>query len=174
MKRSKKLLINMCIIAVLLSGFYYFGGYYISKEQCMMEMLRSYYCNEREVAMEFENNNIITTVVVDIEGKTFSALKVKKIGFLYQPTGSAYGQEISEEYKISVNGHYTKGDGMEIFVYRNDDTVERVEVTMEDSVIVLDEWENNFAWFVKDTDGWKRGTYRAYNASNEIIEEMQY
>lgn len=176
MKRSKKLFINISIIIILLLCIYYYGPYYLSKEQCMIEMLRSNYCYEREVAMEFEYNHILTTVVIDEEQKYFSVIKMKKLAFLYHPSGnSMYEQEIKKEGKISVQWSWTKGEGLETFIYRNDTAVEKIEITIGDGkVLIFDEWENNFIWFLEDVDAFYSGTYKAYNAAGEVIEEGRY
>ena len=142
----------------------------------MVEMLRSYYRHERDVVMEFEHDHILTTVVIDEEQNYFSAIKMKKLAFLYHPSGnSMFGQEIKKEDKISVHWYWAKDVGFEAFIYRNDTAVEKIEITIGDGkVLTFDGWENNFIWFLEDVEAFYRGTYKAYNAAGEVIEEGRY
>lgn len=175
MKRGKKLIRNVSIIAILLFLFCYFGGYFISKEACIVDSLRGLHRNERDIAMELTMGNRSYTVVTDMEEKVYSIIGTKRIGFLYHTANSYTGHEIKEEECIDISGMYSSEIGSLIFVHRNDERIARVEMDLEDgSVISLDEWENDFTGIILEEKEWYRGTYKAYDASNQLIGEVYY
>ena len=82
MKKGKKLLINIFLISIILLFLFYFGGYYISKDQCIKESLRGLYAKETEIIMELKRGNRYRILVADTDNKTHSIIGVKKLGFL--------------------------------------------------------------------------------------------
>lgn len=175
MKRGKKLLINVSIIMVILLGIYYFGGYYISKEQCITETLRALYAYEKDVIMEFEHNNRSYTLLADADQKTYSIVGTRKIGFLYHTDSSSTGFQIKEEHGIDVFGMYNNEIGTVIFVYRNDKSIAKVDAELENGdVIMLNEWKSDYVGFLLEDSEWLNGTYKAYDDSNQLIEEVCY
>lgn len=179
MKRIKKLSIHSIIIAVLLFIFYYFGGYYFSKDQCIQETLRGLYGTETDCIMELKNNNYTATLFADIEKKTLSIVGTKKIGFLYHTASSSVSGKIDQTGKFYPHGIYNSEMGFVVFLYRNDKSIEKVEVTMNNGQIyVLDEWTNDFVGLKLSpdeiTEDIPQGIYRAYDASNQLIYERTY
>ncbi len=179
MKRIKKLAIHSIIIAILLFLFYYFSGYYFSKEQCIEETLLGLYGTETNRIMELENGNYTATLFADTEKKTISVVGTKKIGFLYHTAESSVDAAINQTGKFYPHGIYNSQIGFVVFIYRNDKSIERIEVTMNNGQIyILDEWNNDFVGFKllpdEITDDIPQGIYRAYDASNQLIEEKKY
>lgn len=175
MKRGKKLLINISIIALILWGIYYFGGYYVSKEQCIKENLRGSYTYETETIMEFEDFNRYITLLADLEKKTYSIVETKMSGIFYRASSTINGFSIKDEYAIDVFGMYDEKKGTPIFVYRNDKSIVKVEVELENrETVTLDEWNNDYAGYLQGDNEFVKGTYRVYNANDELIEEMEW
>ena len=179
MKRLKKLTIHISIIAVLLFLFYYFGGYYFSQEQCIKETLRGLYGTETKRIMELENGNYTATLFADTDKMTMSIVGTKKIGFLYHTAESSVDAAINQTGKFYPHGIYNSQIGFVIFLYRNEKSIDRIEVTMSNGkVYVLDEWNNDFVGLKLSldeiSDDIAQGIYRAYDASNQLIDERKY
>lgn len=175
MKRNRKLIRNSVLIAIFLFFIYYFGGYYLSKEQCILETMRGLYANESEKILELENGNRSFTLMADEDEKTYSLIGTRKIGFLYRTASSSVGITIREENKIHISGLYNSDSGMIITVYRNDPSICKVEAALESGeIITFDEWHGNFAGIVLDKDGWYNGTYKAFDAAGQMVEEISY
>ncbi|MBO5176443.1 MAG: hypothetical protein J6C07_03205 [Lachnospiraceae bacterium] len=176
MKRGKKLVINLTLIFVILLGFYYFGGYYISKQQCIVETLQGLYGTESRKIMELQQGNYIITLMADENDESFSIVGIKKTGFLYRTASSSVGVQIDKERAMKVSGTFSSDRGGVVFIYRNHPDIVRVEVEMQDGEQhTITEWQENYAGFlVNDKKEWYPGTYKAYNAAGELIEEVNY
>lgn len=176
MNRSKKLVRNLAIVLVLLFGFYYFGGYYISKEQCVVETLRGLYGTETREIMELHLDNYTATLMADETGGTFSIVGTKKAGPFYRTASSVIGVKIDKEKAIRVSGQFSSDEGGVVFIYRTTPEVVRVEVEMQDGEQhTITEWTEDFAGFVvNNKEEWYPGYYRAYNAKGELLEEVYY
>lgn len=176
MNRSKKLALNLAGILVLLLAFYYFGGYYISKQQCVLESLRGLYGTETREIMELRQGKYIITLMADENDESFSIVSIKKTGFLYRTASSSVGVPIDKERAFKVSGTFSSDRGGVVFIYRNHPDIVRVEVEMQDGERhTITEWQENYAGFlVNDKKEWYPGTYKAYNATGELIEEVYY
>lgn len=176
MKRGKKLAINLTLILGILLYIYYFGGYYISKQQCVLETMRGLYGTETKEVMELRQGNHIFTIMADEAGESFSIVGTKKIGFLYRTGSSSVGVKIDKERAIKVSGMFSSDWGGVVVIYRNNPEVVRVEVEMKDGERhTITEWQENFAgFFVHSKREWYPGPYKAYNAAGELIEEVEY
>lgn len=175
MKRNRKLIRNSVLIAIFLFFIYYFGGYYLSKEQCILETMRGLYANESEKILELENGNRSFTLMADEDEKTYSLIGTRKIGFLYRTASSSVGITIREENKIHISGLYNSDSGMVITVYRNDPSICKIEAALESGeTVTFDEWIGNFSGLVLDTGDFYNGIYKAYDTDNQLIEEVSY
>lgn len=175
MKRGKKLLINIGIIALILWWIYYFGGYYVSKEQCIKETLRGLYAYETEMIMEFEEFDRSITLMADLEKDTYSMVETKVKGFFYQAGTTMTGYSIKDDYAIDVFGMNVDKMGATVFVYRNDKSIAKVEVELENrDTVTLDEWNNDYTGYLQGESEFVKGTYRAYNANDELIAEIEW
>lgn len=175
MKRSKKLAINLMFIFVLLQGFYYFGGYYVSKQQCVLETLRGLYGTETREVMELQQGNYIATLMADEEDESFSIVGTKKTGFLYRTASSSIGIKNDKTEILKISGMASSDHGMVIFLCRNDKTIETVEVLLENGEsFTITEWHENYAGYIREDHNWESGTYKAYNAAGELIGEVYY
>jgi len=177
MNRSKKLVRNLVIILVILWIFYYYGGYYISKQQCVIETLRGHYATETREVMEVRQGNYIATLMADENNESFSIVGTKKTGILYRTASSSVGNKVDKEKSMTMSGMGSSDYGIIICIYRNDKSIAKVEVQLEngDTYLITD-WKEDYAWYVRTgDDDWSCGTYRAYNAKGEQVgEEMYY
>lgn len=176
MKRGKKLLINISIIMLILLVEYYFGGYYISKEQCIKDTLRGLYSYETENIMEFKKRNRSITLMANLDRRTYSIVGVKRKGFLYHTDDCFTGHPIKDENSFDILGGYDEDTGSFICVYRNDKAITKVTVdTKSGDIITLDDWKQDFAGYLHNEDIMLREKiYRAYNASGELVEERAW
>lgn len=176
MKRGKKLAINLTLIFVILLYIYYFGGFYFSKEQCVLETMRGLYGTETKEIMELQQGNYIITLMADENDESFSIVGIKKTGFLYRTASSSVGVQIDKERAMKVSGTFSSDRGGVVFIHRNHPDIVRVEVEMKDGERhTITEWQENYAGFlVNDKKEWYPGTYKAYNAAGELIEEVEY
>ncbi|MBQ8803946.1 MAG: hypothetical protein IJZ53_09945 [Tyzzerella sp.] len=177
MKRGKKLLINASIIAIILFGLYFFSGFYFSKEKCILETMRALYGTERNVVAEYECDDAIITLLTDEEKETYSIVRTKKFGFLYQRGSAQIGLKMRDKECVGIAWmSVNENEGM-LVIYRNDKAVDKVEVSLSDGrEFVLEEWEQDFSTLLIEMDigGFKRGTYKAYDASNQLVGEVYY
>lgn len=175
MKKIKKITIQSVLIAILLFSFYYFGGYYISKEECIRDSLRGLYAEETNIVMEVGNGKHSVTLVTNPETQSYSFIGTKKFGFLYHVGSSSTGYTIDTREKLDIKGFFEKSMGSVIYIYRNDTTIQKIEVIMADgTTFTLDEWHENFTGWHMDSDQWRLNTYKAYDASNQLIYEKTY
>ena len=176
MKRGRRLVLNIGIILILLLANYYFGGFYFSKQQCVTETLRGLYGYETTKIMELESGSYTATLMADPDAKTFSIVGTRRFGCLYRTATSSIGHTINERNAIDVYGIFSSDIGSLIFLYRNDKSVEQVEVVLDSGEhYLVDEWHQDFGGFLgKNKDDWSSGTYRAYNASGEMVGEVSY
>lgn len=175
MKRSKKLVRNLLIISVLLLGIYYFGGYYVSKQQCVIETLRGLYGTETREVMELRQGKYIATLMADENDESFSIVGTKKIGFLYRTASSSIGIKNDKNEILRISGMASSDHGMVIFLCRNDKTIDMVEVLLENGeTFTITEWHEDYAGYIREDHNWESGTYRAYDASGELVGEVEY
>lgn len=176
MNRGKKLIRNLVLIFIVLILFYYFGGYYVSKQQCVLETLRSHYSTETREIMELQQGNYIATLMADKNDETFSIVGAKKAGFFYHTASSSIGNIIDKEKCMTIAGMGSTDYGIFICIYRNDKSIIKVEVQLENGeTYFITEWHEDYAGYVRDekTD-WSYGTYKAYNADGELVGEEIY
>ena len=174
MKKGKKLLVNILIILNLLLIGFYFGGFYISKEQCIRESLRALYAHETDIVMELKNVTRSKVLVIDSNKKTHSIVGVKKFGFLYHTDNSTTGFSIKEENVIDFIASYDEKLGTAIYIYRNDKSVATVEVEFDSGdVVTMDDWKKDYVGCLQKENVFGKGIYRAYNASGELIGELE-
>lgn len=175
MKKGKKLLINIFLISIILLFLFYFGGYYISKEKCIRESLRGLYAKETEIIMELKRGNRYRILVADTDNKTYSIIGVKKLGFLYHVDNTHSGMPIKEENVIDIVSAYGEEIGTVIFVYRNDKSVAKVEVEFDSGdVVTMDDWKKDYVGCLEQENVFRNGTYRVYNASGELMGELEW
>lgn len=171
MKRERKLFRNIIIISALLYTFYYFGGYYISKEQCITETMRSLYVKEENIVLEVQTGNHIRTLVVDDSLSTLSIIGMRKAGPFYHTASCSTGMNIKKDQAFSIYSVYNSDSGLTSFVYRNNKDIAYIELILNDgSIVVLDNWHKDFAGVIVDTEE-VYGIYRGYDVNGELIEE---
>ena len=175
MKKGKKLLINTILILIILLFSFYFGGCYISKEKCIRESLRGLYAKETEIIMELKRGNRYRILVADTDNKTHRIIGVKKIGFLYKVDDSYGGGPLKQDNVIAIDTCTSEEIGTLIFIYRNDKSVTKVELEFENGdVAVMDDWKKDYVGYLEKENVFRKGIFRAYNASGELIDELDW
>ena len=179
MRRAKKVFIEICVIALLLFTFYYFGGHYFSKNQCIQDTLRGYYITNSKKIMELDGKNYTAVLYFDADTSKLSIVGIKKLGFLYHEGASAPRGTLYSTKPFYPYGSYNSDVGFAVFIYRNDPSIERIEISMNNGKLyVLDDWKNDFVGLClapdEITEDIPQGTYRAYDASNQLIYERLY
>ncbi len=179
MKRVKKILFKISIIALLLFTFYYFGGWYFSKNQCIQETLRGYCITNYKKIMELESKNYTALLYTDTNTAKISIIGIQNFGILYHEGSSAPSGTLNQTKPFYPYGSYDSDVGFVVFIYRNDPSIERIEISMNNgNLYALDDWNNNFVGFYltpdEITEEIPQGTYRAYDASNQLIHERKY
>ena len=173
MKRERKLFRNIIIITLILYVFYYFGGYYISKSQCIEETMRGLYVKEDNIVMEIQNGNAIRTLVVDDNVSSLSVIGTKKVGPFYHTASCSTGMKMKDDENFSIYSSYDSANGLTSFVYRNNKDIAYIELTLDNgTTTVLDDWHEDFAGAIVDTDD-IYGIYRAYDENDVLIEEKE-
>ena len=175
MNRSKKLIRNSCLIIVISYAIYFFGGYFLSKEECINDTLRSLHANQTKTIMEFKNNNHFITLMTDEKMETYSLTGTKKVGFLYHTDSGSHNNKISDDQIIYIIGSWSREMGLLIIVYRNIPEITKIVVELEDgSEFILSEWKDNFSGILLDKDDWLNGIYKIYNSNNELLDIIEY
>ena len=179
MRRVKKIIFKISIIALLLFIFYYFGGWYFSKNQCIQETLQGYYITNHKKIMELEGENYTAILYADTNSPKISIVGIKKFGILYHQGSSAPRRTIDQTRPFYPYGSYNSDIGFAVFIYRNDPSIERIEISMNNgNLYVLDEWNNDFVGLYLSpddiTENFPQGTYRAYDNANQVIYERKY
>lgn len=182
MKRMKKTIRNLILIAILVVLWMYFNGYYISKEQCVLETARGLYATG-DIVMEL-NYDINTsqtengkkysfTVLSDEEKGTCSIIGTKKVGFLYKPYHSSVNHIINDENIVDFLSYYTTEAGEIVVVHRNDKKVERINFEKEDGTfMILDEWKGDFVGFVgEQSDMLYESAYQVCDKNGNLLEK---
>ncbi len=177
MSRSKKLIRNTIFIGIILCGFYYFGGFYISKETCIQQIVKGLYGNETEVVMEFQDKNKCFTILTDEEKESLSIVGTNQYGFLYKAAiGASYvGHEIVKEEHIDVTSIAGSEIGRVIVVVRNDERVAKVVAEFENGETqVFEEWNQGFSTVLLEEANWWPGVYKAYDSEGQLLGNIRY
>jgi len=175
MNRGKKLLRNVVLIFIFSSFFYYYGGFYVSRQQCVTETVRGLYGRETREVMELRRHNYSFTLMAEENNESFSVVGTKKKGLLYQTASSSIGIPIDKEDILKISGMGSSDYGSVVFMYRNDKTIEKVEVHLENGeLLLITDWHEDYAGYLRKDHDWQSGTYKAYNAAGELIGEVYY
>lgn len=175
MSRKKKLMFNVTIISILLYVFYYFGGLYVSKEQCIVETMRGLYVKGNEIFIEVRSGNEIKTLVGDTTEGVVSMIGTKQFGFLYRTSDCFTNQTLKKDQAFNIIAGYNSDAGQTIFVFRNNKDIAYIELKLNNGTnVVFDEWSSDFAGTILDTNDWVSGVYKAYSSNGELLEVMEY
>ena len=97
------------------------------------------------------------------------------LGFLYHVDDTHSGMPIKEENVIDIVSAYGEEIGTVIFVYRNNKSVAKVEVEFDSGdVVTMDDWKKDYVGCLEPENVFRKGIYRAYNASGELIGELEW
>ena len=186
MSRAKKLIINLILIVICLMAIYHFGGFYISKDQCVKEQLRGIHVNLEEPATTIKEGNMVYTIFVNDESYKVEddlasngshlVVVTQKIGFLYR--AKSYQEMTGDENNITVSWFKTPDEkGYIVVAERKDDSIARADVLMllgfTDTVQVkFEHWENNVAATYVEGELMNFGTYQTYDEAGNLIEDL--
>ena len=176
MSRRKKLIRNIIILSLICSFFYFTGGYYLSREACIMDSIRSLYCEEDEFITSSNLNDYDITLVADLDNKTASLFSTKRVGFLYRIGDNTTGNKLRKDKPLVLGGLSSSQFGSAIYIYRNDKNIEKIEVAVENGeTVILDEWEKDFILLsFENKENWTHIVCRVYDDSGNLIYETAY
>ena len=174
MSRFRKLIRSTIVILSILVGFYYYGGFYLSKEAYIKDFLKGHYYKEDEYILEFNYKNRYKTIYADFDNMTYVVIGSKKLGFLY----TQYNSEWHEiDIEKSIDTYYTyeiNMNGLMLFVYRNDSSVDYVVFERNDGEkYIIDNWNKNFGIVRIDGKYIAEGIYKIYDKNNQLIDEIK-
>ena len=167
-------------------AIYHFGGFYISKDQCVKEQLRGIHVNLEEPAMTIKEGNMVYTIFVNDESYKVEddlasngshlVVVTQKIGFLYR--AKSYQEMTGDENNITVSWFKTPDEkGYIVVAERKDDSIARADVLMllgatGTEQIKFEKWENNVAATYVETERMNFGTYQTYDKDGNLIEDL--
>lgn len=173
MNRLKKLIRNTIIVVLILFGFYYYGGFHLSKESYIKDFLKGHYYKENEYILEFNYKNRYKTILADFDNMTYVVVGTQNIGFFYTMDSSG-NHEIDIEK--SIDTYYTyeiEMNGLILIVYRNNLDVDHVVFETKDgNKYIINSWTKNFGTVRIDGEYVKEGLYKLYDKNNQLIEEI--
>lgn len=175
MSRKKKVFRNVVVIGIILFVLYYFGGYYFSKEQCVIETMRGLYVKGNDVVMEVRSGNEIKSLVTDDSRSVVSIIGTKQFGFLYHTSDCFTNQTLKKDQIIDVISVYNSEVGQTIFVNRNNKDIAYVEVELSNGRnLVIDNWNDDFAGTIIESDDWNSGIYKAFDKDGNLVGSIEY
>ena len=165
MNKMKKIIINLAIIVIILLGIYHFGGFYVSKDQCVEDYIRGQHIELEDPAMEIKEGNMIYTIYATEEKHHF-ALITQKIGFLYRAKG--YCEMSGDTHNVTVSWFETVNEKGYIVVANL-----LMMLWFTDTVqLTFDEWNNNIAATYVEGEKMNFATYQTYDESGNLIEDL--
>lgn len=175
MKRQVWIIINMLLICGIMVLNYYHGGYYLSKEQCIEESMRSLYIPEGERILELCNGNYCKTLFD--HGDSFSLVGTRQIGFLYRVGSTDVECRIDKSNSFFHWTGYSADYGAYTVIHRNNERVSEIRVELNTGdILILNDWKSDYAVFIREKSDRRNafGMYRAYDKSGHLIEEIDY
>lgn len=176
MNRMKKIIRNIVLILLVCFFFFYMRGYYLTKEACIMDSIRSLYCKEDEFITSVSMEPYDVTLVADLDHLTVSLFSTEKTGPFYHIRDSSTGMEIDKDAPVSMEGMFSSSYGTVAFIYRNDKSIDEVHVVMGNGETrVLNEWKNDFILIsYNDRDNWTHAICRVYDDNGKLRYETAY
>lgn len=174
---KKKLIRNILFIVVMVYGYCYFHGYYLSREACVNDSVRGLYANTYEEIMVFDSGDQSVTVMANLEEMTCSFIETRKVGPFYHIELTLHWYEIGNSNRdlYVMSSHYLDDSNMYIVAYRINKEIDYVKVVLRNGeTFVLDDWAKDFSSYAIDSDEWVGATYYAYNANHQLIEERVF
>lgn len=191
MSRKKKFIRNSIFIAIILIGYFFYNGYFISKEKCLEQLKNALYLQDNIVLEEIQDDENILFVLIDEKDETFSFIRMEEyLNFLYKhrkigyvgATNELYGElrmKIQKDH--SFDYYHTSLDqeaiGDIFLIHRNNPNVHEIELFLDDnSTIRLNDWNNDYIIMVSFLDIYvdSTKTIKAYDINNQLIEEVEY
>lgn len=177
MTRSKKLFMNLGFIVLILGCFYFFGGYYFSKDTCIEDTLKALYIEDSQLVNEWENEHTSLLLFLNEDETLFSTVVLHKTAFLYHIDSTATNQTLNKTSSFYPYVNYSQDIGTCIYLYRNDPNIDKIYLTTQDGYqMIFEEWHNNFSGKIvdEDHDRFYLAKYQAYDQKNRLIEEFKH
>ncbi len=178
MNRFKKLVINICVITSLLGLFYYFSGYYISKNKCIEDMLEFFNSDDTRIIKEITKDNITRVILTDRDNESISVIKLEKYGFLYKTGSSSLNQPIDKKNSFVIYTYFDTSFEHSIIIYRNNKDIDNIKITFRDNrEISHNEWIGDFMYISDWTEklgSHNFGLYEAFDKEGNLIEQIEY
>lgn len=163
--------ISTLLILLIFFGARYIRKCYLSNEQCTLKTLRDLYGAGAEKAAEIKDRDYIITLYADMDSRTIYTITTKKAGFLYYTDFAMVYSNLPDEDPFYVLSDYSSdGMTMEIFIYRNNPSITKMEACFDDGTkYTFEEWDTDFIGFSHAADGWVRADYTGYDCEGNII-----
>ena len=175
MKRMVQTIRNILICIILVIIYLYWNGYYLSKEKCIEDSMRSLYVPDGERILEICNRGFCKTLVD--HGDSFSLIGTKKQWIFYRVWNSATQCSLKDEHSFSHWTGYSRDFGSLTVVHRNNPKIEFVHIVLNsDETLVLNQWKDDYVVFLRQNvdDMDASGFYQAFDESGNLIEEIGY
>ena len=158
---------------------YYFGGFYLSEEKCVEDILKAYYVKGAEEIISLESGDVIHHLYSNGADEN-CIVSTKKYSFLYQK--SLFISDVidcNEKEGFELLNCSDSQFGTTVFVYRYNKDIHLIHVELGNGMsIVLGEWKDDFAGFSleheREGGSYVSANFRAYDKDGNIIDEMSY
>ena len=176
MSRKKKLIRNMVILLLIGTFYYFLGGYYLTKESCIQDNLKSWYSQDNEYITSVKLGSYEVTLQADQDNHTASIICTRKTGPFYQIGDSMIDCAMDKEAPIDMNGMFDHNYGSVVYIYRNDKSIEEIEVILgTGETVIMSDWEKDFILITyDDMDSWMHTICRVYNENHEVVYETAF
>lgn len=186
MNKKKKLFINLILIVIALAGIYHFGGFYVSKDQCVKEYLRGMHIDAGEAETSIKEGNVIYTIFTNDE--TFNVesdavsprghlvVVTQKIGFLYR--AKSLQESTGEKNNVTVSCFKTPDEkGYVVVAERIKEDIAKAEVMVggvsDVFNLTFEEWNNNVGVTYIESEGFVNlVNYKTYDEAGNLIEDF--
>lgn len=177
--RIKKLIKNSILICILFIGgcfyLFYFGGFYLSKEESVQEYLKIEEFEDSECIFEIEDNNIIYEFHEKEDHSEYKILNTKR-NLLGYKTICYYHGLVDFEEELSIEGGWSRDIGMYIILRRNNPEIRYVELKMNNNndEYTFSNWLNEYSWKILEYNDWRKGKYYSYDKDGNLLNVTEF
>ena len=174
--RKKRLIKNILFISIICFLHYFFSGYYLSREECILDNTRGLYSKTYDEVLVLERKNHQITLLGNFENMTHSLAKTKKIGPFYRHQGGHSDSSlIIENEAFGFSYHWDENIKLCLVLYRFDKNIDYIVAVLENGETVLfNDWSQDYTARLIVSDKILHGTYYAYDADDHLITEQIY
>lgn len=174
--RKKRLIKNILFISIIFFLHYFFSGYYLSREECILDNTRGLYSETYDEVLVLERKNYQVTLLANFEKMTNSLAKTKKIGPFYRHQGGHSDSSlIIENEAFGFTYCWDENIKLCIVLYRLDKNIDYIVAILDNGETVLfDDWAKDFSGRLIVSDKILHGTYYAYDVDDQLIAVQIY